>query len=80
MNYGYAPTPFDTELQKRLSQLCKSLPLDEFGKRPHIERDGLYAGVRIRQITHYPEHTIRRIVDQADKIYHQLEREASCIQ
>jgi len=69
MNYGYAPTPHDGELERQLGEYVKTLPPDKYGMMPYVERDGLYAGVRIRRITHYSDDVINEIVKGAEKIY-----------
>ena len=74
MNYGYPPTRFDKELAKRLTKLCQTFPKDSYGMSPYVEINGLYSGVRIRRITHYSDFQIRRIVEEADKIYNELEK------
>lgn len=74
MNYGFAPTKFDKELAIQLEALCLTLPKDKRGMSPYIERDGLYKGVRIRRITHYSDSQIDQIVEQAEKIYDELNK------
>ena len=69
MNYGYAPTKFDKELAEKLAEMLKTVPPDKHGMKPYIEFDGLYDGVRIRRITHYPKNVIDYIVKAADEIY-----------
>jgi len=73
MNYGFPPTKFDKELALRLEALCLTLPKDSHGMSPYIERDGLYQGVRIRRITHYNDSFRQEIVDEAERIYKDVE-------
>ena len=69
MNYGYEPTKFDEELERKLKIAFSTIKPDKYGMRAYIERDGLYNGVRIRRITHYSKADQDRIVNVADKIY-----------
>ena len=77
MNYGYQPTAFDGELAERMSNYLLSLPPDSKGRHPYIEVNGLYPGVRIRRITHYPEEIQDKIIKNCDALYREVENIAS---
>ena len=75
MNYGFNPTPFDSELHDAMLGVVLSLPPDKRGMHPYIERDGLYEGVRIRRITHYSDEMIDKIVRTCEEAYTKTEKE-----
>jgi hypothetical protein len=72
MNYGYEPTNNDDKLAAALAKLLEDFPADAHGRRPYIERNGPYSGVRIRRITHLAEEQINRLVAAADTIHERL--------
>lgn len=41
----------------------------QYHQEPYIEVDGLYAGVRIRKITHLSDELYDKVITEADKIY-----------
>jgi hypothetical protein len=69
MNYGYDTSDKDQELGLELMAYVSTLPADKYGMRPYVEVDGLYAGVRIRRITHYSDEDRWKIVKGADAVY-----------
>ncbi|MBU0494389.1 MAG: hypothetical protein KKB13_21275 [Chloroflexi bacterium] len=69
MNYGYSPTPKDRELALGIQAFIMSLPPDEQGRRAYVELNGLYSGVRVRRLTHYPDDQLRNIVRGCDAIH-----------
>ena len=82
VNYGYdSTTPLwkeerKQELTERLKALIH-LNDDEATRRPYVtepyvETDGLYTGVRIRQITHLPDDYRRWLTRSADDIYQEV--------
>lgn len=72
MNYGYGPTAHDEELAKQLTEMLKTIGLDENGLTAYVETDCLYPGVRIRRMTHYSEEIRRTIIRKADVVYDKL--------
>lgn len=42
------------------------------GKRPYIEIDGLYEGVRIRKITYLTDDEANKLIKKADDIYNEV--------
>jgi hypothetical protein len=84
VNYGYGPGDrgWDeskaAELAGRLRILVLSMEqqkkfdnIHEW-KRPYVEMDGLYAGVRIRKITHLDSKVCDELVEESEKIYHDV--------
>ena len=71
MFYGQGPTDHDAEIAKRMQEYLYSLPLDDRGQRPYIERQWLRQGlgVWIRRIGHYPGPIIDKIVSDYDAIH-----------
>ena len=73
MNYGYDDTASWSDAEKyglaeALDALCANFP-DRYGMHPYTEVDTLYAGVRIRRITHLTEEEQQELVRQADVFY-----------
>ena len=77
MKYGFEPTAFDDKLEERMKAMCQELPPDKYGMRPYIERDGLYSGIRIRRITHYPKKMIDEIAAKCEAVFKEVEAEAA---
>ena len=44
---------------------------------PYLELDGLYAGVRIRKITHLSDKETKELAKKADEIYKEVENKMS---
>jgi hypothetical protein len=78
MNYGYAPTKKDAELAEALSPLVSEMCVrlakrdPKQRKRPYIERDGLYHGVRIRAITFLTDEECEELIERADAIHEEV--------
>jgi hypothetical protein len=75
MNYGYEPTKHDdviaADLSELLSFIAEKYPdwPKEVWKRPYVEVDNLYRGVRIRKITYLTEAQENELIEKADAIY-----------
>lgn len=69
MNYGYKPTDRDPELAEKISEYLTTIQSDERGQRAYVECNGLYDGVRIRRLTHYPQDQLEQIINVCDAIY-----------
>lgn len=84
VNYGYGPgmkgwndkkAPLLAQrLQTLLVTMERSGKFDNIRKevRPYVEVDGLYVGVRIRKITHLQEKVSDELIEEAEKIYHDV--------
>ena len=72
MNYGYLPTPYDKELAFEIKKYIRCIEADGNGRYPYVEVDGLYDGVRVRRLTHYPPKRLDEIVDKLDQIYERV--------
>ena len=72
MNYGFQPSPNDELLARELERALEPVGSDAYGMRCYIEVDGLYPGVRIRRITHYPDDVIDKIVRIAEDTHRKL--------
>jgi hypothetical protein len=84
VNFGYGPgmKGWDDKkaplLAQRLQALLKTMEsarkfdgLHE-GIRPYIEIDGMYEGIRIRKITHLRNKVCDELIEEAEKIYHDV--------
>ena len=84
VNFGYGPgmKGWDDKkaplLAQRLQALLKTMEsarkfdgLHE-GIRPYVEIDGMYEGVRIRKITHLEKRVCDELIQEAEKIYHDV--------
>lgn len=45
---------------------------EEYRKKPYIEVDGTFGGVKLRRITHLSDEEQNRVTDRADAIYMQV--------
>jgi hypothetical protein len=45
---------------------------DGWGSAPHVEVDQMYAGVRIRKITHLSAREQKNLIESAEKIYREV--------
>jgi hypothetical protein len=84
VNFGYGPGMKGWEdrkapllaqrLQALLNTMEKQRKFDNIHKemRPYVETDGLYAGVRIRKITHLTNEVEHELIREAEKIYHDV--------
>lgn len=67
MNYGYEPTEKDSDLADMLAKmLCAKWPQYPEIK---IEVNGMYPGVRLRNITRLTSDEMDKLVEDADAIY-----------
>ena len=76
MNYGWEDTedwlPEEKDLlATTLKMLCLNYT-DRFGMQPYVEVGGLYAGVRIRRITHLTPAQEEELVAAADVAYSEV--------
>jgi hypothetical protein len=81
VNFGYGPgvRGWDeskaSDLWGRLHMLVLSMESQKkFDNlhpetRPYVERDGLYAGVRVRKITHLRSEVCDELIEESEKIY-----------
>lgn len=84
VNFGYGPGTKDWDdekaplltqrLQALLDTMERQRKFDNRHKemRPYVETDGLYAGVRIRKITHLTTEVEHELIQEAEKIYHDV--------
>jgi len=84
VNFGYGPgvKGWDDKKAPILAQRLKALlvtmekqrKFDNIRKemRPYVETDGMYAGVRVRKITHLHNEVEDELISEAEKIYHDL--------
>ena len=84
VNFGYGPgmkgwndsrAPLLAQrLQALLNTMEKQRKFDNIHNemKPYIETDGLYAGVRIRKITHLTKEVEHELIQEAEKIYHDV--------
>ena len=74
MNYGYQSLgrPADAELLKLLEPIVAEAGKASTGKKPYLEMNGLYDGVRIRAITDLPEEALDLLIQKADQVYEKV--------
>ena len=67
--YGFMPTPADDESAWEINKYVDTIEPDSRGLRPYVEANGLYQGVWVRRLTHYPEQRRIEIQQELDRIY-----------
>ncbi len=79
MNYGYTPDSKNWDESKKVilaGRLITELRLNSLwipgGNKPYVEIDGLYPGVRIRNLTHLYDDARVELCKKADKIYDEV--------
>lgn len=73
MNYGYEPTDKDDILAERIKkEVLGTFPPDTHGRKPYVEINCMYPGVRVRRITHYDEFMQRRLITEMDRIHKEV--------